>query len=59
VKLGELLAHLRDAAGGHGSFAVIGALARNAWAPPRATTDVERWARFWRIDDRLRRLRHD
>lgn len=65
-------------------------MARNAWAPPRATTDldvtviadrprdrddvsavvrtqtragreldwshVERWATFWRIEDRLRRL---
>jgi predicted nucleotidyltransferase len=41
VKLEELLARVCQAAGGHGCFAVIGAVARNAWAPPRATTDVD------------------
>ncbi|HZO34643.1 MAG TPA: hypothetical protein VFB17_06145 [Gaiellaceae bacterium] len=41
MKLGELLGRLLTAAGGPGSFAVVGAVARNAWAPPRATTDVD------------------
>jgi hypothetical protein len=41
VKLEELLARLHQAAGGPGFFAVIGAVARNAWAPPRATTDID------------------
>ena len=28
-------------AAGAGTFAIIGAVARNAWAPPRATTDID------------------
>jgi cyclophilin family peptidyl-prolyl cis-trans isomerase len=41
VTLGTLLARLSTAAGGPGTIAVIGAVARNAWAPPRATTDLD------------------
>ncbi len=39
--LAEILEALAHALGTVGSFAVIGAVARNAWAPPRATTDVD------------------
>lgn len=41
MTLETLLATLCAAAGGRGHFAVIGAVARNAWAPPRATTDID------------------
>lgn len=38
----ELLAALAQVfAGRPGAFALIGATARNAWAPPRATTDLD------------------
>ena len=30
-----------DAPGARGSLALIGAVARNAWAPPRARTDLD------------------
>jgi hypothetical protein len=39
VGIAELLAAL--SALGEGHYAVVGAVARNAWAPPRATTDVD------------------
>jgi predicted nucleotidyltransferase len=32
---------LQGAVGQHGRWAIIGAVARNAWAPPRATTDLD------------------
>jgi predicted nucleotidyltransferase len=38
--LTDVLSALLDAAGARG-FALIGAVARNAWAPPRATTDLD------------------
>ncbi len=41
ASLAEILDALSVALGRRGSFAVIGAVARNAWAPPRATTDVD------------------
>ncbi len=40
VGLAELLATLDDHLG-VGSYAIVGAVARNAWAPPRATTDLD------------------
>jgi hypothetical protein len=40
VGLAELLATL-DERLGSGSYAIVGAVARNAWAPPRATTDLD------------------
>jgi hypothetical protein len=40
VSIVDVLAAVGDAVGA-GSFAVIGAVARNAWAPPRATTDLD------------------
>ena len=40
VGLAELLAAVADRLGA-GAYAVIGAVARNAWAPPRATTDLD------------------
>lgn len=40
MSLVDVLAALGDAVGEQ-SFAVIGAVARNAWAPPRATTDLD------------------
>jgi hypothetical protein len=39
VGIAELLAVLSSL--GEGRYAVVGAVARNAWAPPRATTDVD------------------
>lgn len=39
--LAEVLSALLDSAGPDGSVALIGAVARNAWAPPRATTDLD------------------
>lgn len=36
-----VLAAVEAAVSRGGSFAVIGAVARNAWAPPRATTDLD------------------
>lgn len=36
---GQLFSTLRRDLAGHG-YALIGAGARNAWAPPRATTDI-------------------
>jgi len=36
----SVLSALRQA-GLHGRWAIIGAVARNAWAPPRATTDLD------------------
>jgi hypothetical protein len=39
--LGALRAAIDAATEAGVSYAVIGALARNAWAPPRATTDVD------------------
>lgn len=36
-----VLRALQGAAGQHGQWAIIGAVARNAWAPPRATTDLD------------------
>ncbi len=39
--LTDVLSALVDSAGAHGSLALIGAVARNAWAPPRATTDID------------------
>jgi hypothetical protein len=41
VSIVDVLAAVVTAIGRSGSFAVIGAVARNAWAPPRATTDLE------------------
>lgn len=40
VGLVELLASLDEHLGA-GSYAIVGAVARNAWAPPRATTDLD------------------
>jgi hypothetical protein len=40
VSLVDVLAAVGQAAGA-GSHAIIGAVARNAWAPPRATTDLD------------------
>jgi len=37
----EALRALESAAGAERRFAVIGAVARNAWAPPRATVDLD------------------
>lgn len=39
--LTEILSALADALVGQKRLAVIGAVARNAWAPPRATTDLD------------------
>ena len=36
-----VLRTLQGAIGQHGQWAFIGAVARNAWAPPRATTDLD------------------
>lgn len=36
----EVLGAIARAAGA-GTFAIVGAVARNAWAPPRATTDID------------------
>lgn len=41
MDLVELLGVIQTALGGRGVHAVIGAVARNAWAPPRATTDLD------------------
>jgi predicted nucleotidyltransferase len=41
VTLIDVLGAVQAAAGAPGSFAIIGAVARNAWAPPRATTDLD------------------
>jgi predicted nucleotidyltransferase len=41
VNLAAALAAVASAAEQPGRFAVIGAVARNAWAPPRATTDLD------------------
>jgi hypothetical protein len=40
VGLAELLGAVADRLGS-GAYAVVGAVARNAWAPPRATTDLD------------------
>src|SRR5207245_6124472 len=40
VSLGVVLAAVERAVGERG-YAIIGAVARNAWAPPRATTDLD------------------
>jgi predicted nucleotidyltransferase len=40
-RLTDVLSALIDSAGARGSVALIGAVARNAWAPPRATTDLD------------------
>ena len=37
----DVLGALRRAVTDETSFAVVGAVARNAWAPPRATTDLD------------------
>lgn len=36
-----MLRAVNEATSAPGSFAIIGAVARNAWAPPRATTDLD------------------
>ncbi|MGH7857967.1 MAG: nucleotidyl transferase AbiEii/AbiGii toxin family protein [Candidatus Binatia bacterium] len=41
VNLLEVLRAVHSAADSPGAFAIIGAVARNAWAPPRATTDLD------------------
>lgn len=41
MSLPAVLDALRQAVADARSFAVIGAVARNAWAPPRATTDLD------------------
>lgn len=41
MSLLEVLGAIRGAAGAPRAFAIIGALARNAWAPPRATSDLD------------------
>jgi hypothetical protein len=41
VSLVGVLAAIDEAVGGQARYAVIGAVARNAWAPPRATTDLD------------------
>jgi predicted nucleotidyltransferase len=41
VSLLDVLGALRLAVADEAAFAVVGALARNAWAPPRATTDID------------------
>jgi hypothetical protein len=41
VSVLSILGALSAAIGDHGSWALIGAFARNAWAPPRATTDLD------------------
>lgn len=41
MSLLDVLGAVGDAAGNPGAFAIIGAVARNAWAPPRATTDLD------------------
>jgi predicted nucleotidyltransferase len=41
VKLLEIVAGVREALPAPRTFAIIGAVARNAWAPPRATTDLD------------------
>lgn len=41
MSLARLLADLAAAAPRPGVLAVVGAVARNAWAPPRATTDLD------------------
>jgi hypothetical protein len=41
VRLAQVLGAVAGAVGPRGTFAVIGAVARNAWAPPRATTDID------------------
>jgi predicted nucleotidyltransferase len=39
--LTDVLSALADVVGGQNLLALIGAVARNAWAPPRATTDLD------------------
>lgn len=61
MTLVEVLGAVNTAAGARGAFAIIGAVARNAWAPPRATTDLDLTvvadaAVLARIDDCLTRL---
>jgi hypothetical protein len=61
VSLIDVLAAIDDAVGERQAFAVIGAVARNAWAPPRATTDLDlavsaRPETLDAIDDGLRSL---
>jgi polysaccharide biosynthesis protein len=41
VRLAEVVTAVAHAVGDRRSVAVIGAVARNAWAPPRATTDLD------------------
>lgn len=41
MNLVHVLRAVGAAVGTQGSFAIIGAVARNAWAPPRATTDLD------------------
>jgi hypothetical protein len=41
VSIIAVLRTLQATAGQHGQWAIIGAVARNAWAPPRATTDLD------------------
>lgn len=40
-RLADVLSALSAAAGSRPALALIGATARNAWAPPRATTDID------------------
>ncbi len=37
----DILSRIAGVVAAHGAFAVVGATARNAWAPPRATTDLD------------------
>lgn len=41
MSLSDVLTAVEQAVGGGRAVAVIGAVARNAWAPPRATTDLD------------------
>jgi hypothetical protein len=41
VNIPAVLRTLQGSVGQHGQWAIIGAVARNAWAPPRATTDLD------------------
>lgn len=41
MNLLDVFGAVREAVGRPGAFAIIGAVARNAWAPPRATTDLD------------------
>lgn len=41
MNLADLLGAIARGLGSAGAYAVIGAVARNAWAPPRATTDLD------------------